>query len=63
MKVLVTGGAGFIGSNFLYYMTDKFKTDVFTYNVNSVATSYSLGRDSFSILVFKRQNAESINLL
>ena len=25
MKVLVTGGAGFIGSNFLYYMTDKYK--------------------------------------
>ncbi len=25
MKVLVTGGAGFIGSNFLYYMVDKYK--------------------------------------
>ena len=24
MNVLVTGGAGFIGSNFLYYMTDKY---------------------------------------
>ena len=23
MKVLVTGGAGFIGSNFLYYMRKK----------------------------------------
>lgn len=26
MKVLVTGGAGFIGSNFIYYMLDKYKT-------------------------------------
>ncbi len=24
MKILVTGGAGFIGSNFLYYLTDKY---------------------------------------
>ncbi|MGN1480127.1 MAG: GDP-mannose 4,6-dehydratase, partial [Acutalibacteraceae bacterium] len=23
MKILVTGGAGFIGSNFIYYMLDK----------------------------------------
>lgn len=25
MKILVTGGAGFIGSNFLHYMVDKYK--------------------------------------
>lgn len=25
MKILVTGGAGFIGSNFIYYMLDKYK--------------------------------------
>lgn len=25
MKVVVTGGAGFIGSNFIYYMMDKYK--------------------------------------
>ena len=24
MKVLVTGGAGFIGSNFLHYMVNKY---------------------------------------
>ncbi len=29
MKYLVTGGAGFIGSNFLHYMTDKYKDDYF----------------------------------
>ena len=25
MNILVTGGAGFIGSNFIYYMLDKYK--------------------------------------
>ena len=29
MKFLVTGGAGFIGSNFLYYMTEKYPNDYF----------------------------------
>lgn len=29
MKFLVTGGAGFIGSNFLHYMTDKYPEDYF----------------------------------
>ncbi len=29
MKYLVTGGAGFIGSNFMYYMTEKYPEDYF----------------------------------
>lgn len=29
MKFLVTGGAGFIGSNFLHYMTNKYPNDYF----------------------------------
>lgn len=29
MKYLVTGGAGFIGSNFLHYMTEKYSEDYF----------------------------------
>ena len=29
MKLLVTGGAGFIGSNFLYYMTETYPNDSF----------------------------------
>ena len=24
MKILITGGAGFIGSNFIYYMQEKY---------------------------------------
>ena len=29
MKFLVTGGAGFIGSNYLHYVTKKYKNDTF----------------------------------
>lgn len=29
MKFLVTGGAGFIGSNFLHYMVNKYPNDYF----------------------------------
>ena len=29
MKYLVTGGAGFIGSNFMHYMTEKYPEDMF----------------------------------
>ena len=29
MKYLVTGGAGFIGCNFLHYMVPKYPNDVF----------------------------------
>ncbi len=44
MKLLITGGAGFIGSNFLHYMTDKYKNyeficlDLLTYagNYNNI---------------------------
>ena len=28
MKILVTGGAGFIGGNFIHYMVDKYPDDV-----------------------------------
>ena len=29
MKYLVTGGAGFIGSNYLHYVTEKYPEDIF----------------------------------
>lgn len=29
MKILVTGGAGFIGSNFLHYVVEKYPEDDF----------------------------------
>ena len=29
MKFLVTGGAGFIGSNFMHYEVEKYKEDKF----------------------------------
>lgn len=31
MKYLVTGGAGFIGSNFLHYMVKKYPEDYFVW--------------------------------
>ena len=33
---LVTGGAGFIGSNFIYYMFDKYKNEIKIINVDSL---------------------------
>ena len=29
MKFLITGGAGFIGSNYLHYVVDKYPKDIF----------------------------------
>ena len=29
MKYLITGGAGFIGSNFMHYMTETYPEDMF----------------------------------
>ena len=29
MKFLITGGAGFIGSNYLHYVTEKYQDDFF----------------------------------
>ena len=29
MKILITGGAGFIGSNFIFYMIDRYGIKLF----------------------------------
>lgn len=31
MKILVTGGAGFIGGNFVHYMVNKYPEDMIVY--------------------------------
>ena len=49
MAILVTGGAGFIGTNFVYYMLDAHKDyeivclDALTYagNINNLTSQYS----------------------
>ena len=41
MKILITGGAGFVGSNFVHYLLDKYKEyenfslDLLTYAGNT----------------------------
>lgn len=57
MKYLVTGGAGFIGSNFLYYMIEKhpkddfFCLDSFTYAGNYKTVENLLNHDNFTLIV------------
>ena len=55
MKILVTGGAGFIGSNFIYFMLDKYKEyeivclDKLTYagNLSTLEKAFKNPRFSF----------------
>ena len=52
MKVLVTGGAGFIGSNFIFYMREKHPDyqliclDKLTYAGNLATLKSEIGRAS-----------------
>lgn len=36
-KILITGGAGFIGTNFIKYVTNYVYDDIFIYNIDSLA--------------------------
>ena len=57
MKYLVTGGAGFIGSNFLYYMIEKypdddfFCLDSFTYAGNYKTIEELFNQKNFTLIV------------
>lgn len=56
MKILVTGGAGFIGSNFIYYMAEKYPSyklvciDALTYAGNKKTLDKIMGSDNFSFV-------------
>jgi len=56
MKILVTGGAGFIGSNFVYYMLDKYPEyeivclDALTYAGNLSTLKDALLNDKFKFV-------------
>ncbi|MBR0599535.1 dTDP-glucose 4,6-dehydratase [Sinanaerobacter chloroacetimidivorans] len=56
MRVLVTGGAGFIGSNFIYYMQQKYPDyeivclDSLTYAGNLSTLSETLGKSGFEFI-------------
>ncbi len=53
MKILVTGGAGFIGSNFIYYMQEKYPDyeivclDLLTYAGNLKTLDKAMEKDNF----------------
>lgn len=69
MKFLVTGGAGFIGSNFLHYMVKKYPKDYFvcldllTYagNYDNIRTLETC--DNFKFVYGDIRNADEINSL
>lgn len=42
MKYLVTGGAGFIGSNFIHYMFEKYDKDIFIINMDCLTYAGNL---------------------
>ncbi|MBQ4630525.1 MAG: dTDP-glucose 4,6-dehydratase [Clostridia bacterium] len=56
MKILVTGGAGFIGSNFVYYMINKYPDykivclDALTYAGNLETLENAMKNDNFSFV-------------
>ncbi|MGM9535030.1 MAG: dTDP-glucose 4,6-dehydratase [Intestinibacter sp.] len=56
MKIVVTGGAGFIGSNFIYYMMDKYKDyqiiciDKLTYAGNISTLSGVMENENFKFI-------------
>lgn len=56
MKILVTGGAGFIGSNFLHYMVEKYPEDYFvcldalTYAGNYNNLKQIINKDNFKFV-------------
>lgn len=69
MKVLVTGGAGFIGSNFLHYMVNKYPEyyfvcyDALTYAGNYENLSYILDKTNFEFVKGDITNKEEVEKL
>lgn len=67
MKVLVTGGAGFIGSNFLNYMVNRYTdyefvcVDALTYAGNFNNLKDIMGRDNFKFIRCDITNKDMIN--
>lgn len=69
MKYLVTGGAGFIGSNFMHYMTETYPDDMFvcidalTYAGNYNNIKELENRDNFKFICGDITDKELINKL
>ncbi len=66
MKILVTGGAGFIGSNFLHYMVNKYPDydfvclDALTYAGNYENLSSILNKENFKFVKMNITDRESV---
>lgn len=69
MKVLVTGGAGFIGSNYLHYVVDKYPEDTFvcidalTYAGNYHNLDPILDKPNFKFEKINITDREAVNAL
>jgi len=69
MKYIVTGGCGFIGSNFLHYVVEKYPEDEFicldslTYAGNYHNLEPVLGRDNFRFVKLDITNREGVDQL
>ena len=69
MKMLVTGAAGFIGSNFMHYMVDTYKDDYFvgldalTYAGNYNNIKSLEGKDNFKFVKADIRDKDTINKL
>ncbi|MDY4573485.1 MAG: dTDP-glucose 4,6-dehydratase [Intestinibacter sp.] len=67
MKIVVTGGAGFIGSNFIYYMMDKYKDytiiciDKLTYAGNMSTLSGVIENKNFKFIKADICDAEKMD--
>lgn len=67
MKIVVTGGAGFIGSNFIYYMLDKYKDykiiciDKLTYAGNLSTLSEAMKNQNFKFIMADICDIEKID--
>ena len=69
MKILVTGGAGFIGSNFVYYMLKKYPDykivclDALTYAGNLETLSKALQNPNFKFVKGDITNRDTVTKL
>ena len=57
MKILVTGGAGFIGGNFVHYMVEKYPEDMMEEAEDTVIKTLEQNlKDQLAVDTIKRMN-------
>ena len=61
MKILVTGGAGFIGGNFVHYMVNKYPEDMIV-NLDKLTYAGNLETTSLSKVILQIANLSWICL-